>query len=157
MKRMFSEEEIQKIAEAAGGDLTPEEVEEIVQGALQSDPISIALVQDIIYNYLDENPPTKTVHSVSFAKSGSWVIHVSIITASRDKFTQQSFINFFNSLQSGSTLMASGYIVSGASSFTIYSIVKSSAQYFNVYAQGGGSYSFQFSDITNFSDSVYDA
>ena len=140
MKRMFSKEEIEKIVEAVGGGLTPEEVE------------------DIIASYLEENPPVsiKYVHNIFLERSPNYHVMVTIVTNDPDMFTKESFANFLNSLSTGAKLMATGYIPSGSATAVVFAIGKSSTTQFTLHSQGGGTQAFLYSDITSFSDIVFE-
>lgn len=155
MKRMFSEEEIQKIAEAAGGGVTPDDVKAILDDSLEYDDTTKGLVNNVIAEYLENNPPAKYVHNIRFSRSPNYFLNVAIVTSDGDKFTKESFMNFMNSLENGTQLMATGYLSSGPTS--VYAISNGSTTQFIALSLGGGSQSYLYSDITTFADNVYQA
>ena len=123
---MFSEEEIQKIAEAAGGGVTPEDVKDILDGALMSDDTTKALVDDIIYNYLELNPPTAAIYQHEIAMSSAdTYISLTLITNSKTAFTYATLRQFLIDKNSTSRIRAvscSGAYQSGSSIFTVIGI-----------------------------------
>lgn len=87
MKRMFSEEEIQKIAEAAGGGVTPEDVKAILDGALMSDETTQALVERII----DMNQKAIYVHNITMRSASSYFVSLEILSYSQSALTLDTF------------------------------------------------------------------